>query len=633
MKRILFLALLAVFLAIPFQAWAAPAVTLVTGTLTDGQTITITGTGFGAHVDYDVKGTNYLCSWVDDFDGYADLTALDVSYNWSTQNFTLATDTFRGTKAIKKTASTGSSKLRPASNTFNTGGVWYFSFWFKLNATFDQSATTTPVEQWKIVRLFTGTSQTQPDFYPGLKADEGPDGLGHHSDDDCGNDGCVGETGTFFSVLGTVQGAAFRDAWHRLEVYSDVANDELFYTVDGHQWYDGNAVHGAALFPADWAGASILRFSIDEVHSSSSDDYGWIDDVYADNTWARVEVSQTDAFAVDTSAKLNKTLCPPRTWSTTQVTCDLDLEGITLPAYLFVVDSAGAVSASYTLSSGAECAVNGDCNDSNECTDDTCVATVCVFTPDDTNTCTADSNPCTDTTCVSGTCTHTNDDTNPCDDSLYCTGAETCSAGTCNHAGDPCTACDTCNEGTNACDITLDTDADGYISDACSGGDDCNDSAAAINPGALEGPSTQGTCTDTVDNDCDGTIDAADTGCRAAGNCNDAGDCDDSDICTTDTCEGDPLACVSANNTAACATDGDPCTDDVCASDVCTHVPNTDPCNDGAWCTEDDVCAAGTCGGTPGVCGPGYICAESADACLDVLKLGNPKRSGARRRR
>ncbi|MEK6799273.1 MAG: hypothetical protein AABZ12_09935, partial [Planctomycetota bacterium] len=95
------------------------------------------------------------------------------------------------------------------------------------------------------------------------------------------------------------------------------------------------------------------------------------------------------------------------------------------------------------------------CNDSNPCTDDTCNTTTgCVYTNDDTNSCSDgnacngaetcslgacvpgtaltcnDSNPCTDDTCSPATgCVYTNDDTNVCADANLCNGTETCSAG------------------------------------------------------------------------------------------------------------------------------------------------------------------------------------------------------------
>jgi len=59
-----------------------------------------------------------------------------------------------------------------------------------------------------------------------------------------------------------------------------------------------------------------------------------------------------------------------------------------------------------------------------------------------------------------------------------------------------------------ACDV----DGDGYAAISC-GGVDCDDSNAAIAPGA-EGPLGDATCSDAIDNDCDGDIDGADSSCQ-----------------------------------------------------------------------------------------------------------------------
>jgi len=53
----------------------------------------------------------------------------------------------------------------------------------------------------------------------------------------------------------------------------------------------------------------------------------------------------------------------------------------------------------------------------------------------------------------------------------------------------------------------------GYVLD-CS---DCDDSDASINPGATEGTCGNPTCSDGKDNDCDGLIDASDSGCQQCG--------------------------------------------------------------------------------------------------------------------
>jgi hypothetical protein len=61
----------------------------------------------------------------------------------------------------------------------------------------------------------------------------------------------------------------------------------------------------------------------------------------------------------------------------------------------------------------------------------------------------------------------------------------------------------------------LDSDGDGYVSGACPGGTDCSDSDDQVHPGSREAPYGLPICTDGVDNDCDGQVDAEDSGCSA----------------------------------------------------------------------------------------------------------------------
>ncbi len=117
-----------------------------------------------------------------------------------------------------------------------------------------------------------------------------------------------------------------------------------------------------------------------------------------------------------------------------------------------------------------------------------------------------------------------------------------------------------------------DLDQDGYGipgSDFCQyTGDDCDDTDPAINPGALEGPSSDPTCSDGMDNDCDTFVDNLDTGCFR---CVVPADCDDSN----------------------------PCTDDDCVAGTCINTNNSAPCDDGDACTMNDVCSGGLCTGQP----------------------------------
>jgi hypothetical protein len=99
-----------------------------------------------------------------------------------------------------------------------------------------------------------------------------------------------------------------------------------------------------------------------------------------------------------------------------------------------------------------------------------------------------------------------------CDDGIYCNGVEICGVDGCRDGtavdcgdGDPCTM-DSCNEGEASCDHDpLDEDGDGFVAADSPGGhdcggNDCDDAALDIYPGAPEDE-----C-DFVDKDCDGDI-------------------------------------------------------------------------------------------------------------------------------
>lgn len=90
-----------------------------------------------------------------------------------------------------------------------------------------------------------------------------------------------------------------------------------------------------------------------------------------------------------------------------------------------------------------------------------------------------------------------------CDDADDCT-QDACHSGVCTHA-------------------PVDGDGDGHGAFLC-GGDDCDDAADTVHPGASEGTAGSAACTDGIDNDCDGAIDLVEQGCLS-GVCNEHGWC------------------------------------------------------------------------------------------------------------
>jgi hypothetical protein len=331
---------------------AEPVVSGVSGNVTDGATVTISGSQFGYHShnglapsrNFDVVpgGSGYLCSWWDDFDAFTAVTGgenpMDNFYNFTSggQNWVhISTSEARGTRSLYSTADGGGAKVRPGPewnhvDPFDNNGVWYWSMWMFFPANWNSVSP----DQWKLVRFFD--SVAGHDYYPGINQSQD---LGHHSDAVCSS--CIGNTVNFFNMMDTVQGAPFRGDWHRIEILTDTGSDELLYYVDGHLYYDGNAQFGSNCFPSTWQNSWMEFFSIDEVHHPYQYNVGYYDDIYANNTWARVEICQTNEFTVNSSRKLVKNLQLPQSWSAGSITVELDLEGLSGTAYLFVVDADG----------------------------------------------------------------------------------------------------------------------------------------------------------------------------------------------------------------------------------------------------------------------------------------------------
>ncbi len=291
-----------------------------------------------------------------------------------------------------------------------------------------------------------------------------------------------------------------------------------------------------------------------------------------------------------------------------------------------------------------DCLADGDCDDGNGCTNNTCAAGVC----------------------------QTANNTAACDDGLFCNGADTCSGGSCStNAGDPCTLPDLCSEGLDACvECLVDTDcndANVCTTDQCSGGtcfntpnllacddglfcngtDTCGGGTCSVHTGTPCGAQAcdEGgdTCVDClVDGDCDDANGCTDDSCAAgvcqfvsnADACDDGLFCNGADVCSGGACThaGDPCTVPDLCNEASdsCVTclvngdcdDGNVCTTDFCSGGACFNFNNAVSCDDGLFCNGADVCSGGSCTHAGDPCSAGAECSdtcnETADNCLSL---------------
>ena len=288
-----------------------------------------------------------------------------------------------------------------------------------------------------------------------------------------------------------------------------------------------------------------------------------------------------------------------------------------------------------------DCFIDSDCDDGNLCTDDACLAGgVCSNTNnsiscDDGLFCTAtdtcsggvcvgvgdqcpgllcdeleaecvecfthsdcdDDNVCTDQSCIGGRCFYFTN-TLPCDDGLFCTQTDTCGGGGCVGSGDPCPG-QLCNESVDQCVNCL-TDGD------CDDADPCTDDTC-----------TAGDCTYTYNSaSCDDGIFCTLIDTCGAGACVGTGD-----TCPGQMCDETNQACVECFTDVDCD-DGNDCTSDTCLSGLCINTNNTDPCDDGLFCTATDACSGGGCVGTGDACS-GLLCDEANNQCVECFTAGD----------
>ena len=274
-----------------------------------------------------------------------------------------------------------------------------------------------------------------------------------------------------------------------------------------------------------------------------------------------------------------------------------------------------------------QCFVNGACREEGAVVDcGVCApsASQISWSPAPNGTVCNDEEPCTtEGICVSGVCqteAATCDDSNDCtidscDTTLGCQHQFKTSGSTCT-AGSKCFATGTCADGSCQAKAISCDDGNPCTIDSCDPLDGCmhvNDT---------------GTCSD---GDACTTNDSCNGGKCVAGQ---PTDCNDGNSCTIDSCH--PLdGCSHLEVFSPCCTglvsvcdDGNPCTNDECdpLTKECSYTDNTAPCDDHDECTEMDACSNSACAGNPVNCSDGNDC--TLDQCAPDLGCDNIPISG-----
>lgn len=330
---------------------AAPSVSSHTSDCsTIGNTVVLTGTGFSA------DGGEVPVVF-DDFESGTDGNNLSTGGIWSTTSQNGPADpvydnTLKYSGSLSGYCdflSTGGDCL--AYKQHNYGLEIYASFRFRYNQTVDGSTSKGFRAHADASNVYGETGQSIYTSYPQIiTQDYHPTSRGGDNNRTTVNKG----TAANGSESDGSPGSLSEDTWYRLEYYYQHSTTANATDGKAHTWKDG-------VQEGDWDIGDKSGITRDNTRtfqvalmpfymSNGMRGELWYDDAYISKTRARVEICDSATWASCTS---DKVIQNPSAWSNTEITFAVTqgVENIT-NRYLYVVDSSGAVSASYDCSSG-----------------------------------------------------------------------------------------------------------------------------------------------------------------------------------------------------------------------------------------------------------------------------------------
>jgi hypothetical protein len=319
------------------SAYAAPSISNITGTVSTGQSVTVSGSGFGTKA----MAPPVIFDTVDNQSSYSGLSngasvPYGGSYPWGdntdgTGNMLFSTTEGRNGSKCYKGLNT-SWKATVGNVTFsNPSQQIYASWWWKT----DTAAYNSSISQSsKFIRLGSSTDISNLTFSWTEEAAYvySTNGGGYGS-----------QTGNLWaSWLGKV------NSWDFYEVSIDWANKT--YTLK---------INNQVSKQQSWSG--ITPFNFDYIWKIGWDGGGtnpifltsWLDDIYVDRTFSRVMIGNASTYSACTHFEMQ----PPTTWNANgqSITANVNqgsfANGTT--AYLYVVDSAGTASNGQQITFGS----------------------------------------------------------------------------------------------------------------------------------------------------------------------------------------------------------------------------------------------------------------------------------------
>ncbi|HEV7609484.1 MAG TPA: hypothetical protein VGO61_19255 [Steroidobacteraceae bacterium] len=310
---------------------ATPAVSGVSGTVSHGSSITISGSGFGTRANNNSnsdswQGGNFLMFRFKDFeDGQINshgFYAQKGDSPWSPSSSELGIQNggpVNSTKYIKRSYVTDEAGGLSA-NVSGSSNQLYTTFKFMMPAN---------TQSGKLFRFYATSPMN--DVYL--------------------SSGCTNNMVRGFSecTSGTCSGAATEwgtgpaltaNQWHRIEVWADASKNQFTVWVNGTQaWTKSNWLNSSLMMNGHTLDyPNMLDSSSRDASCPATGSYNY-DDIYADFTQARVEISDAATW----SASRTKEIQIATAWSDSSISVRVNSGQFTAgrSAYLYVVDANG----------------------------------------------------------------------------------------------------------------------------------------------------------------------------------------------------------------------------------------------------------------------------------------------------
>lgn len=328
-------------------AYGAPVITGISGTVQNGSSISISGSGFGVG-----KSAPLLWDTFENGANGSNVASTPMIGTWTADNGLLVTTAQRhsGTKSATALYSDGDgfTHITYSGLSNNNGIKYYQAFWFRYNSPIIQPGQN-GAGQTKLMQLW-GTCKgicsgaTITDYNPGIM-------VGGGSSDWWSSYIALERTGDYRGTylqedwyegptLSNNSGWIYpaRNTWYFFEAIlkqstPGVSDGTVILKVNGSDVYRHDPVRTRDISGQHWDFTTFF----DGMTNWSGSTQSWVDDVYFNDTWARVMIGNAPTYSSSTAFDIQ----PATSWSDNSITMSVNSGVFTSgqTAYLYVFDA------------------------------------------------------------------------------------------------------------------------------------------------------------------------------------------------------------------------------------------------------------------------------------------------------